>query len=262
MDLQALAERREVLLAGIPIGGIDREARGDHDMRAGTQQLQGRLEADLDACAGDERVVPRKIRRLLAFRVVEVSTLVAHRIVVAMHARERLLADVAGALLVESRTRVGVAASRRRQPQRRVGLGAALDPQARLLDREPVRGLGCVPLRAPERLRHLHEVVALRLRHEASQHDQLAPLLLRQPRHVGAVGLDRREHPEAGGELVVGESRIGQGQGVIHGHIVVHSRRKSGSRRAVRKRVRIDPGRPYDQARAAAVEYPGTKIAC
>ena len=110
------------------------KARRDDDVRAGAQQFERRLVADLDPRARDQRVVAAEIGGLLALGVVEVAARLAHRIVVAMHLRERLLADVAVAFLVQARPLVEVFRLRRLEPQRRKYRRAALDAQPGLLD--------------------------------------------------------------------------------------------------------------------------------
>ena len=173
-------------------------------MRAGAQQLERRLVADLDARAGDQRVLAAQVGALFALGVVEVAAGLAHRIVVAVHLREGLLADVAVAFLVEARPLIGVVRLRRLEPQRREQRGAALDAQPCLLDRLAILFLRGFPLGAPKSLRHPHEIVALGLCDEPGERQQLAPLLLGEAREVRAIRLDGPQNPHAGAQLVIG----------------------------------------------------------
>ena len=86
-----------------------------------------------------------------------------------MHLRKGLLADVAGAFLVQAGPFVEVFRLRWFQPQRREDGRAALDAQARLLDGLAVVLLRGFPLGAPEGLRHLDEIVALGLGDEPGE---------------------------------------------------------------------------------------------
>src|SRR6187431_1207961 len=115
MDLQPLAKRRKIRLSRIAVGGIDRKARRDDDMRPGAQKFERSLIADLHARAGYQRVLAVQVRALLALGVVEVAARLAHGIVVAMHFGEGLLADVAIALFIETGPAVEVFRLRRFQ---------------------------------------------------------------------------------------------------------------------------------------------------
>ena len=202
-DLQACAELAEVQLLRVTARGIDRESRGDDHVRAGAQQLQRGLVADLHACARDERVVAAKVRGLPALRVVEVATGFAQRIVVAMHFRERPLADVARELVTQLGARVRLLGRRRLEPQRRVDRRASLDAQCGLIDEHSVVRPRRFALGAPERLGHPHELVTLRFRDQARERQQLAALLAREARELRAVCLDGAQHTDASLDVVL-----------------------------------------------------------
>src|ERR1700733_247607 len=101
MDLQAPAKLRKIGFFRVAAGCVDRKTRGHDDMRTGTQELEGCLKADLDPGTGDQRIVAIEIGCLPALGVIEVAADIAQGIIVAMHLREGLLADVAGAVLLE-----------------------------------------------------------------------------------------------------------------------------------------------------------------
>ena len=120
-----------------------------------------------------------------------------------MHLRERLLADVAIAFLVQARPLVEVFRLRRFEPQRREDWRAALHAQPGLLDRLAVLLLRRFALGAPKSLRHPDEVVALGLRDEPGERQQLAALLLREAREVRAIRFDRAQHAHARAQVVI-----------------------------------------------------------
>ena len=64
------------------------------------------------------------------------------------------------------------------EPERCIHLGAPLDAQSGLLDDLPVTFLRCLTLRAPKRLRHLHEIMPLGFGDQPRKRQKLAPLLL------------------------------------------------------------------------------------
>ena len=70
-DLQPMAPLREVRLRGIARRRVAREARGDDELRAGAQQLDARLVADLHAPAGEQRDAPAQVGRLGALAEVQ-----------------------------------------------------------------------------------------------------------------------------------------------------------------------------------------------
>jgi hypothetical protein len=145
-------------------------------MRAGTQQLERRLVANLYSRSGDQRVVTTEISALLALGIVEVTACTTHRVVVAMHRRERLLADIASALLLQCRLLAEIFGTGCRQPQRCVLGGLTLHAQPCLLDHLAIVLLGERTIGFAKRLRHSHQRMSLGLRHESRQGQQLAPL--------------------------------------------------------------------------------------
>ncbi len=213
MDLQSVAKIGVIGFGRIPVGGVDGKARRHDDVRAGAQQLQGRLESNFDAGAGDHGPAAAQIRGLLTLGVVEVPALGAHRVVVAVQPGIRLLADVADPLLGERGTgRVLrlVAGFRPLQPQRREGGRAALNPLARLLDDPAVLRPCGGSLGPPESLGHARHIVPFGLRDQAGEHQELAAPLRRDRGEVRAIRLDRPQHLEARGQIVVGEHRTGR----------------------------------------------------
>ncbi len=197
-------------------------------MRAGAQQLQGRLKADLDAGAGNEGVVAAQVRGLLALGIVELAAGLAQGIVVAMHDREGLLADVAVALLDKCGAGLGRVRLRPLEPERRIDLGAPLQAQARPLNDAAVMFLGDLALGAPKAFEHSRHIVALRLGDEPGEHQQFAALLLAQSRELRAVGLDGTQHAHAGEHIFIGQCRVGCWMGV-HPRIVCCRRNRRNS---------------------------------
>jgi hypothetical protein len=216
-DLQPLAKLREIRLLRVAARGVDGKARRDDDVRAGTQQFQRRLIADLYARAGDDGVMAREIGSLLALRVVEVPARLAERVVVAVQLRERLLADVARKLALQLGTLVQALGSRRLEPQRRINRRAALNAHERRVDEPPIVRFRGFALGAPEGFRHSHEIVALGFGDEAGERQQLAALLARQAGQVGAIGFDRAQHAHARLDVVVGELGRRRRIGRFHG---------------------------------------------
>ena len=133
-----------------------------NDVGTGVQELEGCLEAYLDPGAGDERVVAAEVGCLFSFGVIEVAATLAQGVVVAMHFRKGLLADVAGARLMELGAIVGEAVAggmlglRRLEPERRIFRGAALDAQARRREHFPVVFLRRFALGTAKCLCHPH----------------------------------------------------------------------------------------------------------
>jgi hypothetical protein len=228
VNLQAGAERRIVGFLRIPLHRIDREARGRHHVRARPQELERGLESDLHASARDQREASAQVGRLLALGVVEIAAFAAHRVVIAMHRHERPLAHIAGAALAELRAIVRRFRLGRREPQRRVGRGSALNAQSGLLDDAAVVRFRRFAVGAPKRLRHPHEILPFGFRDESGEHDELAPLLLRQTREVRAIGLDGTQYAQAGTHLVLGQFRVRIGER-FHGGIVFVARVRSAT---------------------------------
>src|SRR6185437_6128914 len=152
----------------------------------------------------------------LAPGVVEVATVIAHGVVVAMHLHKGLFADVADSLLIELRAVIEIFGLGRLEPQGRVLGRAALNTQPRLLDDLAVPLSRGFALGAPEGLGHLDQVVALRLRHQSGQGQQLAPLFLSEVCEMRAIGLDRPKYAYAGENVVWGKCH----RGCILWHII------------------------------------------
>ena len=72
-DLEAVAPLGEVGLLRVARRRIAREARGDDQLRAGAQQLESRLVADLHAAAGEQRHAAAQIGQLGALGEVELA---------------------------------------------------------------------------------------------------------------------------------------------------------------------------------------------
>ena len=97
----------------------------------------------------------------------------------------------------------------RREPERRVYRGTALNAKTGLLDHAPVVCFGGFAVGAPERLRHPHEILPLGFGDETREHEELAPVLPREPREMGAIGLDGTQNAQACAHLFVGQRRAG-----------------------------------------------------
>ena len=126
-----------------------------------------------------------------------------------MHLCKGLLADVAGALLMELGAIVRSFGLRRLEPERCIHCGAALDAQPRRREHLPVMLLRGLALGASKRLRHLHQVVPLGFCDQAGERQQFAALFLREAGEVRAISLDRAQHAHAGTYIVVGEGPFG-----------------------------------------------------
>ena len=94
-DLEAMSPLAEVGLAGVPLRRVARKPRRDDDVRAGAQQLERGLIADLDAAAGDQRDTSAQIGQLGALAEVERRAVGTELIVEVVNDGEVLLADVA-----------------------------------------------------------------------------------------------------------------------------------------------------------------------
>ncbi len=94
-DLQPLAPLLEVVLARVPLGRVAGEARGHDQVRAGAQELDPRLVADLDPPAGEECDPAAQVGGLRPLGEVEVGALGAELVVERMDLAVELLADVA-----------------------------------------------------------------------------------------------------------------------------------------------------------------------
>src|SRR6185312_11683715 len=220
VNLQPLAELREVGLLGVSLRRIDREASGDDYVRSRPEQLQRCLKPDLDARSCDQRVVTTEIGRLLALRIVEVAAGSAHRVVVAMRSGEGLFADVAGALLVQLGAVLEVFRFRGLEPQWGINFRPALNAQARLFNDLTVALFCSFALGASERLRHSHEIVSLGLRDQAGEGEELATLLSSEAGEVRTVGLDCPQNAHACGHVIFGKCSFGGRVSLVHDTIV------------------------------------------
>src|SRR5260370_7974198 len=63
VDLEPLAEGGEIRLLRIPVGPVDRKARGDDDVRTGPPEFEGALQPDLDPPPPDHPILPPDITR-------------------------------------------------------------------------------------------------------------------------------------------------------------------------------------------------------
>src|SRR5882757_5070433 len=222
VDLEVSGESGEIRLLRVSFGRIDRKACGDDDMRAGAQEFEGGLKADLDPGAGDERIVPTETGRLFALGVVEIPARDAQRVVIAMPHCKGFLADVAGALLPVLGALVEAVRLRPLEPERRVHRRAPLYAQTRLIHDLPVVNPRGLALGAAKRLPHSRDIVALGLGDQSGEGQQFASPLRREAGEVRAIGLDRPQHADAGVYISVGERRIGKGALSVQGGVDVH----------------------------------------
>ncbi|MNM76714.1 hypothetical protein D3C81_885450 [compost metagenome] len=95
VHLQTMTPNGEVGFFRITCRRVTRETRGDDQFRTGTQQLQPRLVADLDATTSEQRHAPAQVCSLGALDVVQIGADRAHLIVEMMQLGELLLADIA-----------------------------------------------------------------------------------------------------------------------------------------------------------------------
>ena len=72
-DLEPVAPVGEVGLGGVARGRVAREAGGDDQLRAGAQQLEAGLVADLHPPAGEQRDAPAQVGQLGALGEVELA---------------------------------------------------------------------------------------------------------------------------------------------------------------------------------------------
>ena len=107
--LEAVAPLGEVGLLGVAAGGVAGEARGDDEVRAGAQQLQPGLVADLHAAAGEQRHASAQVGQLGALAEVELRARRAQLVVEMVDDGVLLLADVAVQRLDRPRARVSSA---------------------------------------------------------------------------------------------------------------------------------------------------------
>ncbi len=114
---------------------------------------------------------------------------------------------------------------RRLEPQRRIHLRAPLNSQAGLVDGLAVGLLGRLTFRAPERLRHFHQVVPVGLCHEAGQRRQLAALLLGEAGEEGAIGFDRTQNAHASAHVFIGKHHFWAGN--VHGAALYVAQREA-----------------------------------
>ena len=127
VDLEAVAPLREVGFLGVALGAVAREARGDDQPRAGAQQLDAGLVADLDAPAGEQRDASAQVGGLGALAEIEVAAFDAHLVVERMQRRVLALADVAVLRLERFARRLGIGIGhmrRLREEQLRVAVEA------------------------------------------------------------------------------------------------------------------------------------------
>ena len=85
----------EVRFLRVARGGIAREAGGDDQLRAGAQQLQAGLVADLDPAAGEQRDAAAQVGQFGALGEIELRAGRAQLVVEVVDLRVLLLADVA-----------------------------------------------------------------------------------------------------------------------------------------------------------------------
>ena len=94
-DLQPIRPLRKIRLLRIAHRRVAGEARGDDQLRAGPQQLDARLIADLHASAREQRHAPAQIRRFAALPEIQLRAIRAELVIEMMDRRIVLLADVA-----------------------------------------------------------------------------------------------------------------------------------------------------------------------
>ena len=111
-DFESAPPIVEIGLLRVARRGVAREPCRDDEVRAGAEELQAGLVADLDAPAGEERDAAAQIRELRAGGEIDIGAGGAELIVEVVDARVGLLADVAdagaGSAFVVRRSRVVV----------------------------------------------------------------------------------------------------------------------------------------------------------
>ena len=123
VDRQPVAPLREVLLGRVAAGRVVGEAGGHEHPRAGAEELDRRLVADLHPCAGDQRGPSREVAGPVAALEVELATVDAEVIVEVVERPVLGLADVAIARRVQLAGRLGSLG--RRLPHQLAGRVAA-----------------------------------------------------------------------------------------------------------------------------------------
>ena len=111
-DFEPMTPIAEVGLLRVARRGVAREPCRDDEVRAGAEELQAGLVADLDAPAGEQRDTAAQVRELRARGEIDIGAGGAELIVEVVDARVGLLADVAdagaGSAFVVRRSRVVV----------------------------------------------------------------------------------------------------------------------------------------------------------
>ena len=111
-DFEPVTPVAEVGLLRVARRGVPREPCRDDEVRAGAEELQAGLVADLDAPAGEQRDTAAQVRELRARGEIDIGARGAELIVEVVDARVGLLADIAdaggGAAFVVRRSRVVV----------------------------------------------------------------------------------------------------------------------------------------------------------
>ena len=204
-DLEPVAPVVEVRLARVPGRGVAREARRDDQLRAGAQQLDPRLVADLHAAAGEQRDAAAQVGGLGALAEVEVAARQAELVVERVQLDVVLLADVA-VLRLDRLPELGVVLDvDLLEPGRREDVGRGVD---RLLAQNADAGLGehrlvaVEPgrlLLAPDDLVEPPSLDDVGVVHVPGRGEQPRPLLERQRLEQAPVADDRLE--EVGGGL-------------------------------------------------------------
>ena len=100
-DLEPVAPLLEIGFPRVTQRAVARKARRDDEARAGPQQLDPGLVADLHASPGEQRDPAREVRGLRTLRVVAIGTARTQLVVEVVDERVLLLADVAVSPVLE-----------------------------------------------------------------------------------------------------------------------------------------------------------------
>ena len=95
VDLEPVGPLREVALARVALRRVAREAGRDDQLRAGAQELEAGLIADLDPAAGEQGHPPAQVGRFGALAEVELGAFGTELVVEVVDVAVVLLADVA-----------------------------------------------------------------------------------------------------------------------------------------------------------------------
>jgi hypothetical protein len=157
---------------------------------------------------------------LRALGVIEITALIAERIIVAVHLDKGLFAHVTRTLALKLRPLGEILRLRSLEPQGRIHGRTALHAQSGGGEHLPIVRLRGLALGASKRFCHLGQFVSFRLGHQTGKRQEFATPFLRQAVQVGSIVLDGAQNAHARID-VVDRQRQGSGLMRFHGPIVL-----------------------------------------